>query len=162
MNNNFDFNNLTEALKNGYTDEDIAKAFTTSLNNAKAAEEKRKADEAAKKREAEKMAKRDAEEKEARNKRAEAAAAALNAFLRGENILAAGDECFTSEDLLNFVEQAKNETAHLASILKALNSVRDNLAAPVKKAKNTCAVKKNEATTKDDDIFADLFSYLFN
>lgn len=174
MDNIFDFNNLTEALKNGYTDEDIAKAFTSALNEARAAEAKRKAEEAAQKELEAKKAEDARLHRQESMRFATDAAAALNAFLAHEGILREGEMCFTAEDLLDFVDEARKETNHLASMLNSLKDLRDILAAPVKKAESTMvanATKKSETNknitptkntpSTDDDAFADLFNYLF-
>lgn len=144
MNNNFDFNDLAAMLRNGASDADIAKAFAANLNAAKAADDKRRAEEAAakeleaKKAEAEKLHK-------AESKRlATDAATALNAFLVHEGILSKGEACFSGEDLIRFIDEAKKEIDSLVSLLKSLSFPQ-----------------KNSKRLSDDDIFDTLFSKIF-
>lgn len=144
MNNNFDFNDLAAMLRNGASDADIAKAFAANLNAAKAADDKRRAEEAAakeleaKKAEAEKL--HNAESK----RLAAEAAAALNAFLVHEGILSKEEACFSGEDLINFIDEAKKEIDSLVSLLKPLSFPQ-----------------KNSKRLSDDDIFDTLFSKIF-
>lgn len=138
MNDIFDFNNLADALKNGYTDADIAKAFTASLNNAKAADDKRRADEA-----------NQELDKKKRWDKAKTAADALNDFLRYEGILGEKDAAFAAKDIIEFVEEAKEVTAPLIKALKKLDPT----------SVSTTAVK---CKPSDDTItFAELFDSLF-
>lgn len=142
--NTYDFNNIAAMLRNGTSDEDIASAFTKALNDAKTLETKRKAEEAAakeleaKKTEAEKL--HNAESK----RLATDAATALNAFLVHEDILSKGEACFSGEDLINFINEAKKEIDSLVSLLKPLSFPQ-----------------KNSKRLSDDDIFDTLFSKIF-
>lgn len=158
MNNNFDFNNLAEALKNGATDADIAKAFAANLNAAKAADDKRKAEE-------EKKAAAEAAKAENarlhRNKSmqfATDAATALNALLIHENVLHEGDVCFTAEDLIDTVDEIRNESANIRSLINSFGDLLGLAANPVKKHKNSSVTK---TPTSDDTIFTELFDFLF-
>lgn len=142
--NKYDFNDIAAMLRNGTSDEDIASAFTKALNDAKTLEAKRREEEVqkaaaeAKKAEAEKLHK-------AESKRlATDAAIALNTFLIHEGILSKGEACFSGEDLINFIDEAKKEIDSLVSLLKPLS-----------------LPQKNSKRLSDDDIFDELFSQIF-
>lgn len=142
--NKYDFNDIAAMLRNGTSDEDIASAFTKALNDAKTLETKRKAEEAAAK---ELEAKKQEEarfHREKSMKLATDAATALNAFLVHEGILSKGEACFSGEDLINFIDEAKKEIDSLVSLLKPLS-----------------LPQKNSKRLSDDDIFDILFSKIF-
>lgn len=173
--NKYDFNDLETMLRNGASDEEIAEAFSENLNLARAAETKRKAEEAAQKELETKKA------EDARLHRQEAmrlatdAAAALNALLIHEGILREGEMCFSAEDLLDTIDEARKETAGVRSLIDSLISLGDALGfgseAP---RKDTCRkdisgqnptsveVKVNrDKFSSDEDIFNELFSKIF-
>ena len=173
--NKYDFNDLETMLRNGASDEEIAEAFSENLNLARAAETKRKAEEAAQKELEAKKA------EDARLHRQEAmrlatnAAIALNALLIHEGILREGEMCFSAEDLLDTIDEARKETASVRSLIDSLTSLGDALGlgreAP---RKDTCRkdisgqnptsveVKVNrDKFSSDEDIFNELFSKIF-
>lgn len=173
--NKYDFNDLAAMLRNGASDEEIAEAFSENLNLAKAEEAKRKAEEE------KKAAAEAAKAEDARAHREQAmrlatdAAAALNALLIHEDILRTGEVCFTAEDLLDTIDEARKETAGVRSLIGSLISLGDALGfgseAPCKgtsrkdtSRKDTC--RKDISPTKkapssDEDIFNELFSKIF-
>ncbi len=142
----YDFNDLATMLRSGASDEDLAKAFTENLNMARASEAKRKAEEKAN---AELEAKKAEEVKlhKAESKRLAAeASAAVNAFLAHEGILHEGESCFSAEDFIEFVNDAKEEINALMSLLKPLTATT--------KPSRTKSIS-------DDKIFDELFSKIF-
>lgn len=146
MDNIFDFNNLTEALKNGYTDEDIAKAFTSALNEARTTEAKRKAEEKANAELEAKKAEEARLHKTESKRLAAEASAAVNAFLVHEGILHEGESCFSAEDFIEFVNDTKEELNALMSLLKPLTATTK---------------PSRKKPISDDKIFDELFSKIF-
>lgn len=166
--NKYDFNDLEAMLRNGASDEEIAEAFSENLNLARAAEAKRKAEEE------KKAAAEAAKAEDARLHRQEAmrlatnAAIALNALLIHEGILREGEMCFSAEDLLDTIDEARKETASVHSLIDSLISLGDALGlgreAPRSPKTDTC--RKDISPTKkvpssDEDIFNELFSKIF-
>lgn len=142
--NKYDFNDIAAMLRNGTSDEDIASAFTKALNDAKTLETKRKAEEAAAKELEAKKAEAEKLHNEESKRLATDAATALNAFLVHEGILSKGEACFSGEDLISFIDEAKKEIDSLVSLLKPLSFPQ-----------------KNSKRLSDDDIFDTLFSKIF-
>lgn len=142
----YDFNDLATMLRSGASDEDLAKAFTENLNMARAAEAKRKAEE--EKKVAAEAAKAEADKaRKAESKRLAAeASTAINAFLVHEGILHKGESCFSAEDFIEFVDDAKEEINALISLLKPLTATT--------KPSRTKSIS-------DDKIFDELFSKIF-
>lgn len=157
--NKYDFNDLAAMLRNGASDEEIAKAFSENLNLAKAEEAKRKAEE-------EKKAAAEAAKAEDarlhRNKSmqlAADAAAALNTFLIHENVLHEGNVCFTAEDLIDTIDEVRKESKNICALIDSFG----NLLGSETKYKDSSPVKTSDSKlkTSDDDIFAELFYSLF-
>lgn len=160
MNNNFDFNNLAEALKNGASDADIAKAFAANLNAAKVADDKRRAEEAANKELEAKKAEDARLHREKSMQLATDAAAALNALLVHENVLHEGNVCFTAEDLINTIDEVRKESKNICALMDSFGNLLGLASNPAKKSS---PVKNfdSKSKTSDDDIFAELFDSLF-
>lgn len=142
----YDFNDLATMLRSGASDEDLAKAFTENLNMARASEAKRKAEE--EKKAAAEAAKTEADKAwQAESKRLAAeASAAVNAFLVHEGILHEGESCFSAEDFIEFVDDAKEEINALMSLLKPLTATTK---------------PSRKKSISDDKIFDELFSKIF-
>lgn len=170
--NKYDFNDLEAMLRNGASDEEIAEAFSENLNLARAAETKRKAEEE------KKAAAEAAKAEDARAHRQEAmrlatdAAAALNALLIHEDILREGEMCFSAEDLLDTIDEARKETSSVRSLIDSLISLGDALGFGSETPhKVTCGkdidgqkptnVKVKSKLSSDEDIFNELFSKIF-
>lgn len=167
--NNYDFNNLEDMLKSGASDADIARAFTSALNSAKAADAKRRVEEAeAKKREAEALKARQAKQEE-RKAKAKAAADAMNDFMRYEGLPLDEDTQFTAEGLIKIADEAKSEFKGLTDAFTHLTKLLDEIA-PLDKGKakkETKEVKPSDTkyTIKrqsDDDIINDFLKSIFN
>lgn len=163
--NKYDFNDLAAMLRNGASDEEIAEAFSENLNLAKAEEAKRKAEEAAAKElEAKKL-------EEARTHREQAmqlatnAAAALNVLLIHEDILRTGEVCFTAEDLLDTIDEARKETANIRSLIDSLADLWNSLGLKSEVENPTPTPRKCKDNIKpsssDEEIFNELFNKLF-
>lgn len=171
----YDFNDLEAMLRNGASDAEIAEAFAENLNLARAAEDKRKAEEEekhaaeAKKAEAEKVHKEEA------MRLATDAATALNALLIHEGVLREGEACFSPEDLLDTISDARKETANIRSLIDSFANLWGTLGlgreTPQPK-KETCCNCKDPSTevkvkvdkdkfSSDEDIFNELFNKLF-
>lgn len=175
--NKYDFNDLAAMLRNGASDEEIAEAFSENLNLAKAEEAKRKAEEE------KKAAAEAAKAEDARLHRQEAmrlatnAAIALNALLIHEGILREGEMCFSAEDLLDTIDEARKETATVRSLIDSLISLGDALGfgseTPHKvtcgkdisgkdiSGQNPTSVKVKSKPSSDEDIFNELFNKIF-
>lgn len=175
--NKYDFNDLATMLRNGASDEEIAEAFSENLNLAKAEEAKRKAEEE------KKAAAEAAKAEDARLHRQEAmrlatnAAIALNSLLIHEGILREGEMCFSAEDLLDTIDEARKETASVRSLIDSLISLGDALGfgneTPHKVTcgkdisgkdiggQNPTNVKVKSKLSSDEDIFNELFSKIF-
>lgn len=166
--NKYDFNDLEAMLRSGASDEEIAEAFSENLNLARAAEAKRKAEEAAQKElEAKKT-------EDARLHRQEAmrlatnAAIALNSLLIHEGILREGEMCFSAEDLLDTIDEARKETASVRSLIDSLADLWNSLglkneveSSPTpRKCKNPSAANIKPSSS-DEEIFNELFNKLF-
>lgn len=167
--NKYDFNDLAAMLRNGASDEEIAEAFSENLNLAKAEEAKRKAEEAAAKELEAKKAEDTRAHREQAMRLATDAAAALNALLIHEDILRTGEVCFTAEDLLDTIDEARKETANIRSLIDSLadlwnslglkNEVESSTPTPCKcKDPSTANIKPSSS---DEEIFNELFSKLF-
>lgn len=179
----YDFNNIESMLKNGASDADIARAFTTALNSAKAADAKRRVEEAeAKKREAEKAAAAAAKQ-EARKAKAKAAADAMNEFMRFEGLPLDEDTIFTAENLIEIADSTKSEfkglTDAFASLIRVLDEVApldkkftkatpaDKKYAKVdipitdKKFANKVDIPDKSKNLSDEDIFEDFLKSIF-
>lgn len=175
--NKYDFNDLAAMLRNGASDEEIAEAFSENLNLAKAEEAKRKAEEE------KKAAAEAAKAEDARLHRQEAmqlatnAAIALNSLLIHEGILREGEMCFSAEDLLDTIDEARKETASVRSLIDSLISLGDALGfgseTPHKvtcgkdisgkdiSGQNPTNVKVKSKLSSDEDIFNELFNKIF-
>lgn len=165
--NKYDFNDLAAMLRNGASDEEIAEAFSENLNLAKAEEAKRKAEEE------KKAAAEAAKAEEARTHREQAmqlatdAAAALNALLIHENILRTGEVCFTAEDLLDTIDEARKETTNIRSLIDSLADLWNSLGLKNEVESSTPRKCKNPSTanikpsSSDEEIFNELFNKLF-
>lgn len=165
--NKYDFNDLAAMLRNGASDEEIAEAFSENLNLAKAEEAKRKAEEAA----AKELEAKKAED--ARLHRQEAmrlatnAAIALNALLIHEGILREGEMCFSAEDLLDTIDEARKETANVRSLIDSLADLWNSLGLKSEVESSTPRKCKNPSTasikpsSSDEEIFNELFNKLF-
>lgn len=175
--NKYDFNDLAAMLRNGASDEEIAEAFSENLNLAKAEEAKRKAEEE------KKAAAEAAKTENARLHRQESmrlatnAAIALNALLIHEGILREGEMCFSAEDLLDTIDEARKETATVRSLIDSLISLGDALGfgseTPHKvtcgkdisgkdiSGQNPTSVKVKSKPSSDEDIFNELFNKIF-
>lgn len=161
--NKYDFNDLATMLRSGASDEELAKAFTENLNMARATEAKRKAEEE-KKAAAEAAKAEDTRlHRERAMKLAADAATALNALLIHEGILREGEMCFSAEDLLDAIDEARKETTNVRSLIDALTNFGNALGfgseAPRKDISPT-KVKVN-TTSSDEDIFNELFNKIF-
>ena len=162
--NKYDFNDLETMLRNGASDEEIAEAFSENLNLARAAETKRKAEEAAQKELEAKKA------EDARLHRQEAmrlatnAAIALNALLIHEGILREGEMCFSAEDLLDTIDEARKETANIRSLIDSLADLWNSLGLKNEVESSTFTPRKCKDDIKpsssDEEIFNELFSKL--
>lgn len=153
---NYDFNDIESALKNGASDADIARAFTSALNAAKAADAKRRVEEAeAKKREAERLA-AEAKKNDARKAKAQAAADAMNEFVRSEGLPLDKDTCFTADNLIEIIDSAKDalNAFGIGDLLKALGG--DPLTSS--KLKDNKAIKPRS----DEDIIEDFLDSIFS
>lgn len=167
---NYDFNNIESMLKNGTSDADIARAFTTALNSAKAADAKRRVEEAeAKKREAEKAAAAVAKQ-EARKAKAKAAADAMNEFMRFEGLPLDEDTIFTAENLIEIADSTKSEfkglTDAFADLIKALDEVapldkKFTKATPADKKYAKVDIPDKSKNLSDEDIFEDFLKSIF-
>ncbi len=163
--NKYDFNDLAAMLRNGASDEEIAEAFSENLNLAKAEEAKRKAEEAA----AKELEAKKAEEARTHRKQAMRlatnAAAALNAFLIHEDILRTGEVCFTAEDLLDTIDEARKETANVRSLIDSLADLWNSLGLKNEVESSTFIPRKCKDDIKpsssDEEIFNELFNKLF-
>lgn len=159
----YDFNDLATMLRSGASDEELAKAFTENLNMARATEAKRKAEEAAQKELEAKKAEDTRLHRERAMKLAADAATALNALLIHESILREGEMCFSAEDLLDAIDEARKETTNVRSLIDALTNFGNALGfgseAPRKDISPT-KVKVN-TTSSDEDIFNELFNKIF-
>lgn len=163
--NKYDFNDLAAMLRNGASDEEIAEAFSENLNLAKAEEAKRKAEEE------KKAAAEAAKAEEARTRREQSmriatdAAAALNALLIHEDILRTGEVCFTAEDLLDTIDEARKETANVRSLIDSLADLWNSLGLKNKVESSTPTPRKCKNDIKlfssDEEIFNELFNKLF-
>lgn len=163
--NKYDFNDLAAMLRNGASDEEIAEAFSENLNLAKAEEAKRKAEEE------KKAAAEAAKAEEARLHRQEAmrlatnAAIALNGLLIHENILRTGEVCFTAEDLLDTIDEARKETANVRSLIDSLADLWNSLGLKNEVENPTPTPRKCKDDIKpsssDEEIFNELFNKLF-
>lgn len=161
--NKYDFNDLAAMLRNGASDEEIAEAFSENLNLAKAKEAKRKAEEEAK-RKAEEEKRADARaHREQAMRLATDAAAALNALLIHEDILRTGEVCFTAEDLLDTIDEARKETANVRSLIDSLADLWNSLGLKNKVENPTPRKCKNDIKlfSSDEEIFNELFNKLF-
>lgn len=156
----YDFNNLEDMLKNGASDADIARAFTTALNSAKAADSKRRVEEAeAKKREAERLA-AEAKKNDARKAKAQAAADAMNEFVRSEGLPLDKDTCFTADNLIEIIDSAKDalNAFGIGNLLKTLSGD------PLTSSKLTSSKLKDNKAIKprsDEDIIEDFLNSIF-
>lgn len=171
----YDFNDLEAMLRNGASDAEIAEAFSENLNLARAAEEKRKAEEEKKAAEEAAKAEADKKHKEDALYLATEAATALNALLIHEGVLREGEACFSPEDLLDSISDARKETANIRSLIDSLADLLGFVAdAPQSSHKRTChknsPCKCEEPTEvkvkvskdlSDEDIFNELFNKLF-
>lgn len=163
--NKYDFNDLAAMLRNGASDEEIAEAFSENLNLAKAEEAKRKAEEE------KKAAAEAAKAEEARTRREQSmriatdAAAALNALLIHEDILRTGEVCFTAEDLLDTINEARKETATVRSLVDSFTDLWNSLGLKNKVESSTPTPRKCKNDIKlfssDEEIFNELFNKLF-
>lgn len=161
--NKYDFNDLAAMLRNGASDEEIAEAFSENLNLAKAEEAKRKAEEE------KKAAAEAAKAEEARTRREQSmriatdAAAALNALLIHEDILRTGEVCFTAEDLLNTIDEARKETATVRSLVDSLADLWNSFGLKNKVESSNPRKCKNDIKlfSSDEEIFNELFNKLF-
>lgn len=163
--NKYDFNDLAAMLRNGASDEEIAEVFSENLNLAKAEEAKRKAEEAA----AKELEAKKAED--ARLHRQEAmrlatnTAIALNALLIHEGILRTGEVCFTAEDLLDTIDEARKETANVRSLIDSLADLWNSLGLKNEVENPTPTLRKCKDDIKpsssDEEIFNELFNKLF-
>lgn len=165
--NKYDFNDLAAMLRNGASDEEIAEAFSENLNLAKAEEAKRKAEEE------KKAAAEAAKAEEARTRREQSmriatdAAAALNALLIHEDILRTGEVCFTAEDLLDTIDEARKETATVRSLVDSITDLWNSfgLKNKVESSTSTPTPRKCKDGIKpfssDEEIFNELFNKLF-
>lgn len=163
--NKYDFNDLAAMLRNGASDEEIAEAFSENLNLAKAEEAKRKAEEE------KKAAAEAAKAEDARLHRQEAmrlatnAAIALNALLIHEGILRTGEVCFTAEDLLDTIDEARKETANVRSLIDSLADLWNSLGLKNEVENPTPTPRKCKDDIKpsssDEEIFNELFNKLF-
>lgn len=161
--NKYDFNDLAAMLRNGASDEEIAEAFSENLNLAKAEEAKRKAEEE------KKAAAEAAKAEEARTRREQSmriatdAAAALNALLIHEDILRTGEVCFTAEDLLDTIDEARKETANVRSLIDSLADLWNSLGLKNKVENPTPRKCKDgiKPSSSDEEIFNELFNKLF-
>ena len=163
--NKYDFNDLAAMLRNGASDEEIAEAFSENLNLAKAEEAKRKAEEE------KKAAAEAAKAEEARTRREQSmriatdAAAALNALLIHEDILRTGEVCFTAEDLLDTIDEARKETATVRSLVDSITDLWNSFGLKNKVESSTPTPRKCKDNIKsfssDEEIFNELFNKLF-
>ena len=161
----YDFNDLEAMLRNGASDEEIAEAFSENLNLARAAETKRKAEEE------KKAAAEAAKAEDARFHRQEAmrlatnAAIALNALLIHEGILREGEMCFSAEDLLDTIDEARKETANVRSLIDSLADLWNSLGLKNEVESSTPTPRKCKDDIKpsssDEEIFNELFNKLF-
>lgn len=166
--NKYDFNDLAAMLRNGASDEEIAEAFSENLNLAKAEEAKRKAEEE-KKAAAKELEAKKAEEarthREQTMRLATNAAAALNALLIHEDILRTGEVCFTAEDLLDTIDEARKETANVRSLIDSLADLWNSLGLKNEVENPTPTPRKCKDDIKpsssDEEIFNELFNKLF-
>lgn len=166
--NKYDFNDLAAMLRNGASDEEIAEAFSENLNLAKAEEAKRKAEEE------KKAAAEAAKAEDARAHREQAmrlatnAAAALNALLIHEDILRTGEVCFTAEDLLNTIDEARKETTNIRSLIDSLADLWNSLglkneveSSPTPRKCKNPSTADIKPSSSDEEIFNELFNKLF-
>lgn len=163
--NKYDFNDLAAMLRNGASDEEIAEAFSENLNLAKAEEAKRKAEEAAAKElEAKKLEETRLHRQESM-RLATNAAAALNVLLIHEDILRTGEVCFTAEDLLDTIDEARKETANVRSLIDSLADLWNSLGLKNEVENPTPTSRKCKDDIKpssfDEEIFNELFNKLF-
>lgn len=160
--NKYNFNDLAAMLRNGASDEEIAEAFSENLNLAKAEEAKRKAEEEAK-RKAEEEKRADARAHREQSMRlATDAAAALNALLIHEDILRTGEVCFTAEDLLDTIDEARKETANVRSLIDSFADLWNSFGLKNKVENPTPHKCKDyiKPFSSDEEIFNELFNKL--
>lgn len=155
----YDFNDLEAMLRNGASDEEIAEAFAENLNLARAAEDKRKAEEEKKAKEEAAKAEKEKFNKEVSMRLAVNAAAALNALLIHEGVLREGEVCFSPEDLLATINDARKETANIRSLIDSVADLWDTLS-PGSKAPKCEKPTKVKTNLSDEDIFNELFNKL--
>lgn len=166
--NKYDFNDLAAMLRNGASDEEIAEAFSENLNLAKAEEAKRKAEEE------KKAAAEAAKAEDARLHRQEAmrlatnAAIALNSLLIHEGILREGEMCFSAEDLLDTIDEARKETASVRSLIDSLADLWNSLglkneveSSPTPRKYKGPSTADIKPSSSDEEIFNELFNKLF-
>lgn len=166
--NKYDFNDLAAMLRNGASDEEIAEAFSENLNLAKAEEAKRKAEEAAAKELEAKKAEDARAHREQAMRLATDAAAALNALLIHEDILRTGEVCFTAEDLLDTIDEARKETANIRSLIDSLADLWNSLglkneveSSPTPRKYKGPSTADIKPSSSDEKIFNELFNKLF-
>ena len=141
--NKYDFNDLAAMLRNGASDEEIAEAFSKNLNLAKAEEARTR--------------------REQSMQIATDAAAALNALLIHEDILRTGEVCFTAEDLLDTIDEARKETATVRSLIDSFADLWNSFGLKNKVESSTPRKCKNDIKpfSSDEEIFNELFNKLF-
>ena len=91
------------------------------------------------------------------------AAAALNALLIHEDILRTGEVCFTAEDLLDTIDEARKETATVRSLIDSFTDLWNSLGLKNKVENPTPRKGKNDIKlfSSDEEIFNELFNKLF-
>ena len=91
------------------------------------------------------------------------AAAALNALLIHEDILRTGEVCFTAEDLLDTIDEARKETATVRSLIDSFADLWNSFGLKNKVENPTPRKYKDgiKPSSSDEEIFNELFNKLF-